>query len=78
LRRVRDEVGERHLARQNERHRTREQADQHQHPTNDFQDCREPDQRHQFDRKTRRGGKVEQFLQPMLHEQKGGDDAQNA
>jgi hypothetical protein len=74
---VRHEIGEGHFTRQDEGHRPGEQADQHQQAAEQFQHARQPRQREQFRAGIGRGREAQQFLGAVLHEQQGGDDAQD-
>src|SRR5439155_186948 len=75
---VRHEIGECHLAAQNESDRPREQPDEQQRAADQLERSRQADQREQRRRAGHRGGKAEQLLRAVRHEEKRGDNAQHA
>src|SRR5882762_7206763 len=75
---VRHEIGECHLAGQNERDRPREQPDEQQRAADQLERSREADQREQRRRAGHRRGEAEQLLRAVRHEEKRGDNAQQA
>ena len=78
LRRVGDEIGERHQPGEHERHGTREEADQEQRAADELQYSGHAGEGPELQRKRARNREVEQLLRAVRREQKGGDDAQDA
>ena len=76
---VTDEVGEGHLAGQDERDDPREQADHQQRPKHQFERAGRAVKRHQFDLcEHRHSRKLENLGDAELKQQKPGDEAKQA
>src|SRR6516225_3359429 len=76
-RRVRYEVCEGHVACQDERDRTCEQAEHDQHPTDELNYAVDARERHGGHSRRGRNWQAKIFRHPMLQEQQANDDAQD-
>ena len=78
IRRVKHPIGDGHLAGEDERDRSREQANDEQCPADHLQHPANPHQGHDLRRRHLRRWKSKQFRGAMLHEDQRGNDAYNA
>src|SRR5215218_7806494 len=79
LREVADEIGERHLARENEGHGPRAQAEDQQRTSDQFDEASSADERQRLHAGvSRKYREADDLAHAMLDDQQAGDDAQYA